>query len=166
MRNDLRPQGWIVEATKIRSHLSRQDLQGRTLTNTVCPDQTEYLTGSWSRKTMQLEAVRAETMRGLTSEVLGEINDLNGFERASLNANTAADTESLRNKGDFRVLPDLNTQFSSPYNRTRLSTFLHTFLRLALVFADDGNTESLLIHGFILLLSHVLKLTDSSFFVE
>lgn len=75
-------------SSQIRLQLSRQDFQSRTLSNTVRTDETKYLTRTWHRQSMQLEAVRRVSMSDLCFEVGGQVDNMDGTERALLWADT------------------------------------------------------------------------------
>ena len=100
-------------------------------------------------------------MSGGAREIFREIDDVDGFERALLNANTATDAETLRNPRYLGVLARLDAELASAYYRAKLFALLIAFLRLAPITADDGNTEPglLRISGFFFLLAHIDWLT-------
>jgi hypothetical protein len=103
---------------------------------------------------VELETVGPETVRCLTTEIPRQIDNLDRVEGTALHANTATNTQGLRDKGDLRILPYLDTKLASSDNWARLAALLHTLLRFALVLADNGDTKSLLVHVFLLLLDH------------
>ena len=88
-------------------------------------------------------------MRNFGLEVGRQIDDGNGAERAFLGADTASNTQALREKGDSRVWRHFDTQLAAAHHRTRLLALLTTFLGLALVAVDDGDTgRQLLAHRY------------------
>lgn len=70
-----------IEFTKIGFQFSTQDLQRRTLSNTVRSDQTEYLTRSRCRETMKLEGVGRVSMSDLGFQICWQVDNVDGFER-------------------------------------------------------------------------------------
>jgi hypothetical protein len=130
----------VFEATKVGLQLASQNLQCGTLADTVGTNQTQDLTGSGHGKTVQLEAVGGVAVGDLALEVCGQVDDLDGIEGALLGADTASDTQTLTDEGDLAGGVDLDTQLAGLDNRTRLLALLTTFLRLAFVRVDDGDT--------------------------
>jgi hypothetical protein len=120
---DLLPVRRVLEATKVGLQLASQNLQCGTLSDTVGTNQTQDLSRSGHGQTVQLEAVGGVTVGDLALEVCGQVDDLDGVEGALLGADTASDT-----------------QLSGLDDGTRLLALLATFLRLALVRVDDGDT--------------------------
>ena len=137
---NLLPVWRVLETSEVRLQLACQNFEGGTLANTVGTDQTENLTGAGHRKTVQLEAVGGVAVGDLALEVCGQVDNLNGVEGALLGADTATDTEALTNEGDLAGVVDLDTQLAGLDDGTRLLALLTTFLRLALVRVDDGDT--------------------------
>jgi hypothetical protein len=137
---DLLPVRRVLEATKVGLQLASQNLQCGTLSDTVGTNQTQDLTRSGHGKTVQLEAVGGVAVGDLALEVCGQVDNLNGVEWALLGADTASDTQTLTDEGDLAGGVDLDTQLSGLDDGTRLLALLATFLRLALVRVDDGDT--------------------------
>lgn len=50
---------------------------------------------------MQLEAVRGVSVGDLSLKIGGQVDDVDGVEGAFLRADTATDTEALRDEGDL-----------------------------------------------------------------
>lgn len=73
-------------------------------------------------------------------EIRGQVDDLDGVERAFFGANTAADTEAFTNEGDLAVGIDFDTELAGLDDRAGLLALLATFLGLALVGVDDCDT--------------------------
>jgi hypothetical protein len=137
---DLLPVRRVLEATKVGLQLASQNLQCGTLSDTVGTNQTQDLSRSGHGQTVQLEAVGGVTVGDLALEVCGQVDDLDGVEGALLGADTASDTQTLTDEGDLAGGVDLDTQLSGLDDGTRLLALLATFLRLALVRVDDGDT--------------------------
>lgn len=89
---------------------------------------------------MQLEAVGGVAVSDLALEVGGQVDDVDSVERAFLWANTASDTEALRDEGDLGLGSDFDTELAGTDDRAGLLALLPAFLRLALVAVDDGDT--------------------------
>lgn len=89
---------------------------------------------------MKLEGVGAISVSDLTLEVRGQVDDGDGVEGALLGADTASDTQALTNEGDLAGAVDLDTQLAGLDDGAGLLALLATFLRLALVGVDDGDT--------------------------
>jgi len=79
----------------------------------------------------------------LTLEVRGQIDDVDGVEWAFLRADTTSYAKSLTDKGDLAGGLDFDAEFAGLDDWARLLAFLSTFLRLALVAVDDGDTVPL-----------------------
>jgi hypothetical protein len=137
---DLLPIRRVLEASEVRLQLACQNLEGGTLANTVGTDQTKDLAGSGHGKTVQLEAVGGVTVCDLALEVCGQVDNLDGVEGALLGADTTSDTQALTDEGDLAGIVDFDTQLAGLDDGTRLLALLATFLRLALVRVDDGDT--------------------------
>ena len=137
---NLLPVWRVLEASKVGLQLACQDFESGTLADTVGSDQTENLTGAGHGKTVQLEAVGGVTVCDLALEVCGQVDNLDGVEGALLGADTASDTQALTDEGDLAGVVDFDTQLAGLDDGTRLLALLATFLRLALVRVDDGDT--------------------------
>lgn len=137
---NLLPVRWVLETAKVGLQLARQNLQSGTLSDTVGTDQTEDLTRTGHGKTVQLEAVGGVAVGDLALEVCGQVDNLNGVEGALLGADAASNTQALTNEGDLAGAVDLDTQLAGLDDGTGLLALLATFLRLALVGVDDGDT--------------------------
>lgn len=137
---NLLPVRRVLEASKVGLQLAGQNLKCGTLSDTVGTNQTEDLARSGHGQTVQLEAVGGVTVCDLALEVGGQVDNLDGVEGALLGADTATDTEALTDEGDLAGAVDLDTQLAGLDDGTRLLALLATFLRLALVGVDDGDT--------------------------
>ena len=132
MLDDILPVRGVGVSTQVGLKLSRQNLQGRTLADTVGSNQAQHLAGAGHRKTMQLEAVRAIAMCDLALEVRWQVDDGDGVERALLRADTATDAERLGDEGKFGFGSDLDTELATTDDGTRLLAFLTAFSRATL----------------------------------
>ena len=72
-----------IVSPQIRLELSRENLQRRTLSDTVRSNQSEHLSRSWRRQSMEFERVGGITMRHLSVEVGGEVDDVDSFKGTS-----------------------------------------------------------------------------------
>ena len=70
-----------VISSKIGFKFSGQNLQRRTLSDTVCSHETEHLTRPWSREPMQFEGVGGVAMRDLRFQVGRQVDDCNSLKR-------------------------------------------------------------------------------------
>jgi len=77
---------------------------------------------------VELEAVCGVSMRDLCFQVGRQVDDVDSIERTFLWADTATNTEPLGDEGDFGFGCDFDTELACPDYRTRLFTFLTTFL--------------------------------------
>lgn len=112
MLQNLLPVWWVVISAQVWLLLAGQDLQRCALSNTVRSHQSKHLTRSWERKPVNLEAVGAVAVRDLSLEVGGQVDDVDGVERALLGANTASNTQSLGDEGDFAGGVDFNAELA------------------------------------------------------
>lgn len=88
---DLLPIRWVVIFAQIGLQLARQNLQRRTLADTVRSHQAQNLTRSREGKSVQFEAIRTVAMGNLCFEVGGQVDDVDGVKWALLRADTASD---------------------------------------------------------------------------
>lgn len=143
--DDISPVGRVFKVTQIGLDLVGQDLEGSGLSGTITSDQTEDLTSSGSGKSVELETVGAVTMGSKLAEVSREVDNLDGFERALLDAETATDAEIFRDVAKFGGGGDFDTKFTGLVDGAALSTFLLALLGLAFISVDNGNSE-LVVH--------------------
>jgi len=61
---------------------------------------------------VQLEAVRGVSVGDLSLEVGGQVDNVDGVEGAFLRADTATDTQALRDEGDLGVGGDFDTELA------------------------------------------------------
>lgn len=85
---NLLPIRGIVVTSQVGLELAAENLQGRALSNTVCADQTQHLARTRHWQPVQLEAVGGITMCYLSLEIGGQVDDVDGAERALLRADT------------------------------------------------------------------------------
>ena len=83
---------------------------------------------------MKLEAVGGVAVGDLTLQVGRQVDDMNSAEWAFLRADTATNTEALRDESDLGLGSNLNAKLSGTDDGAGLFTFLTTFL--------DGKKES------------------------
>src|SRR3954447_17854376 len=98
---DICPIWRIIISSQIWLQLSTQNLEGSTLSNTVGTHQTQYLSRSGCRQSMELEAVGGVSVGDMGFEVRWKIDDIYRTERAFLGANTTSTAKTLRYEGDF-----------------------------------------------------------------
>ncbi len=67
-------------------------------------------------------------MGDLGLEVGGQVDDVDGVEGTFLGADTATDTQALRNEGDLGGRVDFDAQLARADDGTRLFAFLPAFL--------------------------------------
>jgi hypothetical protein len=140
------PVGRVVKTSEVGLQLSTENLQRRTLSNTVGTDETKHLSGTGHGKTVKLETVGGVTVGNLGLQVGRQVDDVNGTEGAFLGTDTATDTEALGDEGNLGLGSDLDTQLTRTDDGARLLTFLATFLGFAFVTVDNSNTGKLVRH--------------------
>ena len=104
-------------------------------------DKSEDLAGAGCWQTMKLEGVGSIAMSDLLREALGEVNDLDGFERAALYTHAAPDAERLTDEANSRGRENLDAYLACFVHGTCLLALLLAFLWLALIRVDNGNSE-------------------------
>lgn len=67
-------------------------------------------------------------MRDLSLEVCGQVDNVNGAERALLRTDTTTNTQTLRNVGNLGLGRDFDAEFASSNDRAGLLAFLTAFL--------------------------------------
>lgn len=137
---DLLPVRRVLISAQVGLELARQNLQRSTLANTIGSDETQDLTRSGHGQTVQFEAVGGVAVGDLALEVGGQVDDLDGVEGALLRADTASDAQALTDEGDLAVGVDFDTELAGLDDGAGLLALLATFLRLALVGVDNGDT--------------------------
>lgn len=125
---DLLPIRGVVVTTKVGLQLATEDLQRGTLSDTVCSNQTENLTGTGHGKSVKLEAVGRVTVGDLGLEVGGQVDDVNGSEWTLLGTDTTTNAQALGDKGDLRSGIDFNAKLAGADHGARLLALLTTFL--------------------------------------
>jgi hypothetical protein len=84
MLEDLLPFGWVVVSSEVGLEFTGKDLEGGRFTDTVGTDQTENLTWTGSRETMQLESVGVVSVSDVRVEVGWQVENLDRFEWAPI----------------------------------------------------------------------------------
>jgi hypothetical protein len=95
---------------------------------------------------MKLEAVGRVSVGDLALKVGREVDDGDGTEGALLGADTASDTQTLRDESQAGLGRDLDTELATADHRAGLLAFLTTFLRLALVAVYNSDTSKFVRH--------------------
>ena len=90
---------------------------------------------------MELKCVGTVTMSDFIFKTLRQIDDLDGLERALLDALTTANAHVLTNETDRGSGQHLNTDLACFVYRTRLLALLLALLGLALIGIDNGNSQ-------------------------
>lgn len=70
--------------------LAAQYLQCRALADTVCSYKSKHLSRPWHGKSVKFEAVRRVSMGDLRLQIGGQIDNVDGVERAFLRADAAS----------------------------------------------------------------------------
>jgi hypothetical protein len=78
---------------------------------------------------VELEAVRRVPVGDLRLQVGGQVDDVDGAERALLDTDTTSNTQAFRNERDLGLRGNLDAKLSSPDDWTRLLALLPTFLQ-------------------------------------
>lgn len=128
MLQNLLPVRGVVVATQVGLELAAENLQRGTLANTVCANETQHLARTGHGQPVQLEAVGRVSVGDLGLEVGGQVDDVDGVEGAFLGADTATDTQALRDEGDLGLGRDFDAQLARADYGTRLLAFLPAFL--------------------------------------
>lgn len=123
-----------IITTQVRLHLTGHDLKCRRFPDSIRAHQPQHLPGLRGGKSMQLEAILRVSMCCIRLQIGGQIDDIDCFERAFLDANAATDTQFLADTGDGRDGGHFDAELSHPVHRTGFLAFLPTFLGLATVF--------------------------------
>lgn len=79
-------------------------------------------------------------MSDFIRESLGQVDDLDCFKGASLDAHTAAYAQGFRNEANDGCWEDLDANLASFVDWTRFLALLFALLGLALVGIDDSNS--------------------------
>ena len=98
---DFLPVWRVVISPQIRLEFATQDFQRCTLAYTVCSDQSQYLTRARHRKSVELETVCGVPVCDLGFKIRRQVDDVDGTERAFLNADTTSNAEPLRYEGNL-----------------------------------------------------------------
>jgi hypothetical protein len=130
----------LLPLSQVGLELAAENLERRGLADTVGPNKTENVPGSGHRQTVELEAVGRVSVGDLRLEVGREVDDGDGAKRALAHADTATDTERLRDEGDARLGRHFDAELTASDDGARLLAFLPALFGLALVFRDDRDT--------------------------
>lgn len=133
---NLLPVRRVVVAAQVWLELATQNLQRRTFANTVRSHETKNLTGTGHGQTVELEAVGRVAVGDLSLQVGGQVDDVNGTERALLGTDTATNAQPLGDEGDFGLGCHFNAKLTRTNDGARLLALLTTFLRFALYFEE------------------------------
>jgi hypothetical protein len=88
---DFLPVWWIIVSTQIGLQFATQDLERSTLADAVGTHEPQYLSRSWHREPVELEAVGGISMCDLSLQVGGQVDDMNCPERAFFRTDTTTD---------------------------------------------------------------------------
>lgn len=77
---------------------------------------------------MQLETVCRVSVRNLSLEVCGQVDNVNGTKRAFLWTDTTTNTQTLRNVGNLGLGRNFYAKFASSDDRAGFLAFLTAFL--------------------------------------
>mmetsp|Transcript_30281 Transcript_30281/g.27572 ORF Transcript_30281/g.27572 Transcript_30281/m.27572 type:complete len:277 (-) Transcript_30281:37-867(-) len=146
MFDDISPVRRAVILAEIGLDLVGENLEGSGLTGTIGADETEDLASSWGWKSVKLEGVGSITMGGKLGEIVGKVDDLDGFERALLDAETATYTEWFSDCGDFGSGFNFDAELSGFVDGAALLTLLLALLGLTLFVIDDSDSQ-FVVHG-------------------
>jgi len=143
---DLVPVGRAFEVAEIGLHVSRKNSQRCRFSDSVCAYKSEDLSRPGDREPMELETVCSVSMSDLAFESLGQVDDLDGFERTPFDAHAASNAHVLGDKADLACFGDFNAHLSGLVDGAGLEALLGALLRLALVGVDDRDSKFLGIH--------------------
>jgi hypothetical protein len=90
---------------------------------------------------MEFETICTISMSCLAAQVLGQIDNLDGFIWAAFNAHTATNAECLRNESNRRRFFNIDTNFTDFVSGTCFLAFKGTLFRFALIRVDNGDSE-------------------------
>lgn len=125
---NLLPVRRVVVAAQVRLQLATQNLQRGTLSDTVCSNETEDLTGTGHGQTVKLEAVGGVTVGDLALQVGGQVDNVDGTERTLLGADTTTNAKALGDEGDLRLVGHFDAKLTRADHRAGLLALLTTFL--------------------------------------
>ena len=117
-----------IITAEVRFQFTSKDLESCTLADTVRPDEPEDLARSRRRQTVELERVGGVAVGDLRVEIRGQVDDGDGFERASgstvswgfllgygnvlFHADTTTYAQELRDEGDLVGRLDLDAELA------------------------------------------------------
>ena len=94
------PLGGLSEVTQVGPHVVTQDAEGCRLADTVRAYETKNLAYTGRRESVQLEAISAISVSHLSLQALGQVDDLDCLEGASLDAHTTTVAQMLRDEAN------------------------------------------------------------------
>ena len=136
---DLFPRSLGIKIAKVRAHLPRNDLDGSTLPDPVCPEYAGHLPLYRDREAIECKPVLPVPVRRVL-QLLGKAHDIDRFKRALLDADPAPDTELF---GDERlaVLADDHGLVAGPDPGAVDNALGAALLCMTPVFMDDSNAH-------------------------
>lgn len=81
-------------------------------------------------------------MSNFRLEICGQINDVDGAERAFFGTDTAADAETFGNKGDLGLWGNLDAELAGSNHRARLFALLTAFLNIVSKLRQRSKVQS------------------------
>ena len=128
--------------SKIRYQIAGQNLQSCRFTDAIGANESENLTWSGCGKSVELELVGPISVSELILQTLGQVDNLNGLEGASLHALTATDAQSLRKEANDWTWQHLDADMLACFIYWAcLFALLIALLGLTPVWVDNGNSE-------------------------
>lgn len=146
VRQHLLPLGRLCVSSQVRLLPSGQDLQCRGLANPVRPHQPQHLSRARHRQPVQLERVCPVPVRRVPLQVCWQVDDVDGPERALLDAHPAPYAQLLRYPRQRAFRRCLYAQLPHPVHRARPLALLLALFRLALVAVHYRYARQLLGH--------------------
>ena len=125
---NLLPVRRVVVAAQVGLELSTENLQSSTLSDTVCSNKTENLSGTGHGKSVKLETVGRITVGDLGLEVGGQVDNVDSTEWALLRTDTTTDTQTFGNESDLGGVVDFDAEFTGSDDGAGLFALLTTFL--------------------------------------
>ena len=138
---DLFPLWRILVSAEVGLQGATEDSQRRGFADSVCSDQAENFSWPWHRESMKLETVGAVSMSDLFREAFGQVDNLDGFEGATLDAQPTAEAHGFRYVADLGRSVYFNANFARFVNRACLLALLGALFRLALVGVDNRDSQ-------------------------
>lgn len=98
MDQDFLPIRGVFVSSQVWFALSTQNFECRRFSNTIGTYEAQYLSRTRCRQTMELERVWTKPMSSVPLQVLGEIDNVDCFERTFFDTNTASCVDERREK--------------------------------------------------------------------